>query len=179
MGNIGEFDKEKLIIGILYREKEALDACLASLDGEFGPRDYTGEPIDFTFTDYYNNELGTPITRLFVAYERLVMPDTLASIKSATNNLEDRAARDGRRLFNLDPGLLSLSRLILASTKPSSHRVALGHGIYAEIELMFEYGSFRPVEWTYADYRSPAYLALFRDIREVYRKNLATVPPRL
>jgi hypothetical protein len=181
MGRILEFDKEKLVVGVLFHDPAMEAASLAGLARLFGKIDYTSPRIDFTFTSYYDEELGAPITRLFAAFERLVPPDELAAVKRATNDLEQSFVSDGRRRFNLDPGLLSLSRLVLASTKPSSHRVPLRDGIYAEIELMFERGAFRPVEWTYADYRSPAYLALFGEIRELYKKNLKAegVPPAL
>ncbi|MBN2351768.1 MAG: DUF4416 family protein [Spirochaetales bacterium] len=172
MGSIGVFDREKLVVGVLFREPDAEAACLAALERAFGRVDYAGPPIAFTFTSYYDAELGTPIVRRFLAFERLVAPDGLADIKIITNNIEDDSAIGGRRRCNLDPGLLSLSRFVLASTKPGSHRVPLARGIYAEIELMYEHGAFRPVEWTYADYRSPAYLETFRAIREIYKGNL-------
>jgi len=37
---------------------------------------------------------------------------------------------------------------------------------------MFEKGSFRPVEWTYPDYRSAAYIGLLNDIRSLYKQQL-------
>ena len=172
MGEISDFTKEKLVIGLLLGPGAPEDACLKALEGLFGPRDYTSPRIDFTFTSYYDGELGTPIARLFLSFDALVAPDSLADIKIATNALEEEFAVNGRRRINLDPGTLSLSRFVLASTKPSSHRIPLGKGIRAEIELMFEHGSFRPVEWTYADYRSPAYLKALGEIREIYRDNL-------
>jgi hypothetical protein len=172
MGEITDFTEEKLVIGLLTGPGAPEAACLRALEGLFGPRDYASPRIDFTFTSYYDAELGTPIMRLFISFAALVTPDSLADIKIATNVLEEEFALDGKRRINLDPGTLSLSRFILASTKPSSHRIPLVKGIHAEVELMFEHGSFRPVEWTYADYRSPAYLRVLGDIREIYRDNL-------
>ncbi len=172
MGGIVDFDREKLVVGVLYRDPDADEACRAALERVFGRIDYAGPPIAFAFTSYYDAELGTPITRRFLAFERLAAPDALAGIKIATNGIERELSAEGRRRCNLDPGLLSLSRFVLASTKPSSHRIPLARGIHAEIELMFEHGAFRPVEWTYADYRSPAYLETFREIREIYKRNL-------
>jgi hypothetical protein len=79
----------------------------------------------------------------------------------------------GLRPVNLDPGLLSLARFVLASTKPSAHRVPLASGIYAEIELLFERGSFRPVEWTYPDYRTREYLDILGHIRGLLKAQRA------
>ena len=58
---------------------------------------------------------------------------------------------------------------MLASTKPSAHRVPLASGIYAEVELLYERGAFRPVEWTYPDYRSPEYLEILGHIRGLFK----------
>jgi hypothetical protein len=172
MGEISDFTPEKLVIGLLAGPGAPREECLRALEGLFGPRDYLSPPIDFTFTAYYDEELGRPITRLFMAFRDHVPPDSLADIKIATNVLEQEFADRGKRRINLDPGTLSLSRFVLASTKPSSHRIPLAKGIHAEVELMFEHGVFRPVEWTYADYRSPRYLAVLGEIREIYRENL-------
>ena len=45
--------------------------------------------------------------------------------------------QDGGRRVNLDPGLLSLANLILATTKNRSHRIPLFDGIYAELTLLY------------------------------------------
>ncbi len=172
MGEIVNFTKEKLVIGLLLGVHAPEAECLSALEKLFGPRDYTSPRIDFTFTSYYDAELGPPITRLFIAFRDLVAPDRLAKVKIETNALERDFACGEKRRINLDPGTISLSRFVLASTKPSSHRIPLAQGIHAEVELMFEHGAFRPLEWTYADYRSSAYLAVLGEIREIYRHNL-------
>lgn len=169
MGAIDDFAKEKLVVGLLLGPGAPEGDCLRALEGVFGPVDYTSTRINFNFTSYYDAELGTPITRIFVSFRDPVSPDTLADVKITTNALEREFALAGRRRINLDPGTLALSRFVLASTKPSSHRVPLTKGIHAEVELMFEHGAFRPVEWTYADYRSPDYLTVLGEIREIYR----------
>jgi hypothetical protein len=67
---------------------------------------------------------------------------------------------------------MALSRFSLATTKESAHRVPLSHGIYAEITLLYSKGGFRPLDWTYPDFRSPAYLAVLNDIRARYKAQL-------
>jgi len=172
-----DFTNEKLVIGVLVGDRGLEERLLSSLAASFGPIDHRSAVLDFTYTSYYDEEMGKPIVRFFVSFQNLVSPDRLASIKLATNALEKDFAVAGKRKINLDPGLLALSRFILASTKNSSHRVPLGGGIYAEIELMFEKGSFRPVEWTYSDYRSEAYIKILNEIREIYKRNLKAAGP--
>jgi hypothetical protein len=173
MGSAENYSKEKLVIAVLSSDVRLENELDRVLERYFGPIDYKSEKIDFTFTSYYNVEMGTPIIRFFLSFENPVAPDHLAAIKKTTNEIEAKFSTQGKRVVNLDPGLLALSRFILASTKNSSHRIPLRDGIYAEIELMFERGSFRAVEWTYADFRSEPYIRILNEIREIYKKNMA------
>jgi hypothetical protein len=61
---------------------------------------------------------------------------------------------DHKRRVNLDPGLLSLYNLVLASTKSFAHRIYLRDGIYAEVTLLYQAGKFSPLAWTYPDYQT-------------------------
>jgi len=172
MGSPRAFAPEKLVVAVLSSEPELGGTLLERLEQRFGPSDWASPQLPFTYTHYYDREMGGPITRCFLSFRELVDPQRLAGIKQATNRLEEELRREGRRRVNLDPGLLSLSRFILASTKPGAHRVALAEGIYAEITLIFERGGFRPVEWTYPDYRSPEYLEILNRIRALLKAQL-------
>ncbi len=172
MGTIGELAPEKLVIAVLISEPRLHGRLADALLAQFGPVDFTSEELDFSFTRYYDREMGSPIRRFFLSFERLVPPETLAEIKAATNRIEDALREEGRRKVNLDPGLLSASRFILASTKDSSHRVPLKGGIYAEVTLVFERGEYRALEWTYPDYRSLDYRRILGEIRRIYRRQI-------
>lgn len=166
------FKPEKLVVGVLASRPGGDAEVVSALMEGWGPADSVSRAIPFDFTRYYDREMGSPIRRFFVSFERLVDPSELARIKCQTNAIEDRFREGGARRVNLDPGLLCLSRFVLATTKESSHRIALASGIWAEVTLMFEKGSFRPVEWTYPDYRSAAYIGLLNDIRSLYKQQL-------
>jgi hypothetical protein len=117
-----------------------------------------------------------------VAFVDLVHPGELAEIKLLTNALEmewvvgGRArggrSRKGKRRINVDPGYVSHSKLVLATTKNHAHRIYLGQGIYAEVTLHFRDGTFRGWPWTYPDYASPPLIAIFNQIRALYVKQL-------
>ncbi len=166
------FYREKLVAGILISRPEYREDLLSALEAAFGPLDYVSELLDFSFTSYYDREMGSPIMRFFVSFEQLVNPDRLAEIKLITGKIELGFSNKGNRKINLDPGILSLSRFILASTKDSSHRIPLNSGIYGEITLMYEKNEFRPVEWTYFDYKSKKYRSILKEIRSLYVKQL-------
>jgi hypothetical protein len=61
-----------------------------------------------------------------------------------------------------------LAKLVLASTKDYKHRVYLNQGIYSEVTLFYEDQSYKPWEWTYPDYKSGEYIAIFNRIRDIY-----------
>lgn len=134
--------------------------------------DYESAEISFTFTDYYRAEMGEGIRRVFFSIGELYDPSRLAEAKRATDRIELDFAIEDRRQVNLDPGMLTLGRLMLASTKDNAQRIPLRDGIYAEITLLYRRGTFVPLEWTYPDYRSPVYHRVLLEIRSRYKAQL-------
>jgi hypothetical protein len=175
MGTVEDFLPEKLIIGVLSSLPDGFDQVEPVLRDSFGEADYRSSDIPFTFTSYYDGEMGTPILRKFYSFTDPLDPARLADIKSTTNRLEERWAGDGLRRVNLDPGLLGMGRLVLASTKGPGHRIALSNGIYAEVTLVFRAKDFQPLPWTYPDFRSLEYRRIFREIRDMYHGQLRSL----
>jgi hypothetical protein len=156
-----------LVVGLLAAGPDLISSARKRLAQEFGPVAEQSDPIAFTFTDYYQAEMGADLLRTWLGFVRLQPLDKLADIKRRTNALEDQLRNaNGQRQVNLDPGLLSPHNLVLASTKDYSHRVYLGQGIFAEVTLIYEHGQFQPLRWTYPDYQSPVALTFFRAVRE-------------
>lgn len=172
MGMERPFADTALVMGVLSSLPDSHPQVFALLHSAFGPIMRVTKPMPFTFTDYYDEEMGTPIHRFFVLFERLVDPSSLPSVKLETNRLERMLAVDGKRRINLDPGLLSAGNLILATTKNRSHRIPLRDGIYGEVTLIYAKGEFRSLPWTYADYRSEPIRELFAGLRSEYLKRL-------
>jgi hypothetical protein len=170
MGTAHPFAAEQLVMAVLSTRPGRLPEVRAALEERFGPVGAASDPVPWSFTTYYDREMGPGIVRLFWAFDRLVDPAALADIKLTTNAVEDAFREDGGRKLNLDPGLLSLSRFVLATTKDGSHRVPLRDGIYAEVTLVFERGAFHPLPWTYPDYRTEDVRSLLKAIRDRYRE---------
>jgi hypothetical protein len=181
MGHTKEPHPVKLLVGMLARRAEWLAAAEAKLAARFGPIDLASDLIPFDFTDYYAPEMGPNLLRKFLTHDRLLSPGDLASVKIATNALEEELARelaaDVPRPVNLDPGYLDGSKLILATTKDYAHRIYLRDGIYAEITLTWHKGAFTPTPWTYRDYQSAPYLAFFAKARARYLAQLKASGP--
>jgi hypothetical protein len=72
--------------------------------------------------------------------------------------------------LNLDPGYITLAKLVLASTKDHSHRIYLGRRIYGEITLGFRAGAWQPGEWTYPDYRRADFQRFFVECRDYLKQ---------
>lgn len=142
----------KLVFGLLLAAGQDKGPVLAALQDRFGPVDYVSRPQPFTFTSYYEKEMGPGILRCFGSFERLVDPGDLPAIKLATNQIEKTLADRGHRRANIDPGILSEERLVLATGKNYTHRIYLRDGIYADLTLLFKKGCYRPLPWTYPDY---------------------------
>ncbi len=178
VGSEHPYQPHKLIVPVLFTPQTEIEEMDRLVGDSFGSIDSRSELIDFTFTHYYDEELGSPIVRVLYSISELVDPTELARFKHLSNDAEAHAARpDGRRTINLDPGLLSLSRVILATTKPSAHRIPIGLSMYAEITLLYRHGRFEPLEWTYPDFRGNAYDDWLLSVRRRYHEQLRTLDP--
>lgn len=172
MGTVHKPDPVKLIASVLAGNPRWILEARTALIRALGPIDLESELLSFDHTDYYTAEFGPGLQRQILAFERLVSADELPAIKRQTNDLEWSLWGDNRRRVNLDPGYVSLGKLVLASTKDHAHRLYLGQGIYGEVTLTYQRGCFRPWPWTYPDYASERYCDLFAEIRRRYKAQL-------
>lgn len=169
MGQIRPHPPVKLIMGLILAPGCPHARLWDTLRSHFGPIDFASELLPFDYTDYYRREMGSPLQRQFLSFERLIPPESLVPIKQTTNAIEtEYADAMGHRRVNLDPGYVTLAKLVLASTKDHAHRIWLGGGIYAEMTLRYHNRSFQPWEWTYPDYRTSSYIQIFNHIRRLY-----------
>jgi hypothetical protein len=172
MGTTRRPQPVKLIASLLARETALLLEAKDALARVLGPIDFESELLPFDHTAYYAPEFGPDLQRQIVTFERLVDPEDLPAIKRQTNELEWALTNEEKRQVNIDPGYVSLGKMVLASTKDHAHRLYLGDGIYGEGTLAYQRGRFRPWPWTYPDYASDQYCAMFDDIRERYKTQL-------
>ncbi len=159
-----------LFASIIYRKNP--DDALVLLEKEFGNVVYQSIELPFDYTDYYETEMGTELKRMIVAFERLVPRDFMPEAKIKSNGIEDVFLKDGKRCINIDPGILSLENVCLATTKPYSHRIYLSQGIWAEVTLIYKGDTYSGLEWTYPDYASEELRKVFKEIRNIYKGGL-------
>ena len=158
-----------LFCGLLCASEEGLERAGAALVDAFGPLCEQSAILPWNFSDYYAEELGEPLVRRFLFFEKRLPPARLSSVKRETLGIEATLSilRDGaaRRTVNIDPGYVTPAKVVLATTKDYSHRVSLAEGIFAEVTLIYHKNAFRPQSTTYPDFRTDAYLALFNGVR--------------
>ncbi|NDY41636.1 DUF4416 family protein [Dissulfurirhabdus thermomarina] len=168
MSILGQPPPAKPVAGLLFRDPGWVERVRRALGEHLGAADLAGKPFPFDCTDYYEGEFGPGLSRAFVGFERLVPQDYLKDFKLLCHALERRWSEDGRRRVNIDPGLLTAERLVVATGKNYSHRVYLGEGVFADLQLVYYQGSFQPLPWTYADYKRPDVVAFWNRARSGY-----------
>ena len=160
--------KVKLISSLFSPDEALLGAVMQEMEGHFGPTDWKSEKLVFDRTRYYAHEMGWPLYRRFISFSTPIAPDALVDVKLLTNMLENGHLVKTRRTINIDPGYISLERLILASGKNYIHRIYLSRGIYADLTLVFHAGTFKPLPWTYPDYADETVIRYFNTVRAEY-----------
>lgn len=162
-------DPVKLFASILAGEEALLADAIRELAKRFGAPDYVSEVLSFDYTKYYSAEMGQSLVRRFVSFEGLLRPEELPAIKLETNALEERfSSEGGARRVNIDPGYMAKQHFILATGKGFAHRPYIGRGIYADLTLVYRRETYRPLEWTYPDYRAEQTIGMLNGLRKRY-----------
>lgn len=160
--------KVKFICGLIFHETAVLEEVLGRMSGIFGKIDFRSRDIPFDFTDYYYPEMGEGLSRAFVSFETLKEPAEFTEIKLRCVDIEKEFSTELKRRINIDPGYVSESKLVLLTTKDFSHRVYLGKGIYAEVQIYFQNKYWNDLPWTYPDYKTDEYKNILLCIRKKY-----------
>ena len=78
MSQITEPTSAKLFVSLMFggtnepQDTAAVSEALAALKHEFGPVDVLSPVLAFDFTAYYREEMGEPLWRRVLSFERLV-----------------------------------------------------------------------------------------------------------
>ena len=163
------------IVAIFSRYDVAFTWAVEQLTNRWGPLLCDTPEYPFEQTQYYTATMGPQLRKKFLAFRVLVHPSQLVQDKRDTNDLESEYAERFRlsspepRPLNLDPGYVTLSKLVLASTKDFAHRIYLDRGIFAEITLSYHHGHWTSHPWTFPDYSQPTYHPFLTHCRDWLR----------
>ncbi|HMK56157.1 MAG TPA: DUF4416 family protein [Dissulfurispiraceae bacterium] len=170
MGKIRTPEKTLLFVGALYADNGCYQKAYNLLMQSFGEVAMETAPFRWDYSDHYTQEMGNLLYRRFIFFKKLLEPGMLAETKMATNDIERSMSVEGRRRVNLDPGYLTLAKIVLATTKDYSHRIYLRGGIHAEVTLIYskEAGEYLPNINTYNDYKDERHRKIFILGRELF-----------
>ena len=172
MGQIQKIPPVKLIISTFTQKIIFFETVEEVLSKKFGPIDFSSQILDFNHTRYYKQEFGANLKRKFISFKKLINAENFWKIKILTNKLENKFTKNNKRQFNLDPGYITQSNLILASTKNYSHRIYIRKSVHQEVTLIFKDKTFQSLPWTYPDYQSKECIDIFVKIRESLNSQL-------
>ena len=88
MGSISSPSPVLLILAAFSRHGAALDWARQQAEAAWGPVALESERFRFDATDYYEASMGPGISKVFYAFERLIDPAELVSLKLQTNAWE-------------------------------------------------------------------------------------------
>jgi len=167
---VREVLKVKPVCGVMFQPQIDLSRIIAELQPVMGSADEQSDTFNFSFSDYYTEEMGSGLKKMFLSFYPLINPETLSMMKLKTNEIEIQWSEQGKRRVNLDPGYITGAKIVLASTKDFAHRVFIGNGIYGDVQLRFIHNRFRASEWTYPDYQTGLALSFFQGVRAKFLK---------
>ena len=160
----------KLVVSIIYRDEPVRSDAKEFMMRRWGLIDYESDPVPFTGTEKFTEEMGTPLFRTFVSFTRLVDPGEIALIKMACLGLEERFRYQGKRRVNLDPGYLDFFKVVFTSTRYAGQRVYHSAGIYLDTVLFFVKEKIQPFPWSTPDFKNHFYDQDFLIIRGLYKQ---------
>ncbi|MDQ7065648.1 MAG: DUF4416 family protein [candidate division KSB1 bacterium] len=166
----GKLETAVLFVAVAYRTELSRPWIREHILSQFGEIWDQSPPFLFSYSDYYEREMGAPLEKQFVIYRGLYAVENAVTTKLQAIELEQAYAREGRRTVNIDPGYLTLAKLVLTTTKNYDHRIHIGQGIYGDVQLRFRKGQFVFNPWTYPDYRDNEHLAFLYRAREYLHK---------
>lgn len=162
----------KYLAAVLHGGGDLAAGLYPLLAGRFGEVDFEGSDHPFDLTDYYQSEMGRGLRRRIVSFCALAPPEELAAAKAFAAAVEDRLAEAGRRTVNVDVGYLDFHKVVLGSYKEGPQKIHVGAGVWADIVLVYRDGAWRPLDWSFPDFRTGRYAEDFDAIRRIYRRQL-------
>jgi hypothetical protein len=170
VGAIKPPESALLFVSTLYHSEDIFNQANVILENNLGDVLYLSPPLTWDYSSYYKDEIGWPLFRQIIFFKNAIDPGLLVDMKLKTNEIESAFTLNGRRQINLDPGYLTLSKIVLASTKNYAHRLYLGKGIYGEITLIYRDGTYSPHLFTYRDYQDKTHIDVFIKARALLKK---------
>ncbi|MFK7736681.1 MAG: DUF4416 family protein [Pirellulaceae bacterium] len=175
-----------MLVAVFSRHDAAIEWALEKVRQEWGPIGLLSQRFDHSETQYYESTMGAGLKKQFAIVDwkpqlaesdrGFYDPSLLAQSKLQSNEWEQELAAETNyeelRPVNVDPGYLTLTKLVLASAKDRAHRIYLSDGIYAEQCLYYLDHCWQSRPWTYPDYQREDFQAFFLEARELLKSRM-------
>ena len=165
----------KALIGVLFQKEDIYQQFLRHLETIEVEIELESEIYKFDSTDYYQEEMGSGLYRIFLSLKGLYPVEQSVSLKNETNSWENEWKEAGKRTLNLDPGYLDLHKVVLLSGKEGPQKIYLGGGIWADLNLIRKAGRFEALPWTFPDLRESRYHSFFERVRKNLKLDLKSI----
>ena len=176
MGTLHAHPPVKLLVALMCRDIDLLEEIERRMERSYGSIEDRSQVFLFTFPGRFSREMGPDLKKRIIAFRDMIPIEKFPEVKSLTNDLEweyrEHLPEGTRRLVNLDPGYLTLSQVVLASTRNYSHHIYLREGVYGELLLRYHLGALRNLPWTYPDFRTHLAHQFFTTLRARYHEQL-------
>ena len=165
----------KALIGVLFQKEDIYQQFLRHLETIEVEIELESEIYKFDSTDYYQEEMGSGLYRIFLSLKGLYPVEQSVSLKNETNSWENEWKEAGKRTLNLDPGYLDLHKVVLLSGKEGLHKIYLGGGTWADLNLIRKARRFEALPWTFPELRESRYHSFFDRVRENLKLDLKSI----
>lgn len=163
-------EKAKLFIGLIISPNVDTGVLDQSIEEHFGLIERKSQTFDFSHTSYYQKEMGVDLRKQFYIIKPLISTCSAYKEKVKSVSLERQYLKNGNRLVNIDPGILTAHNVILLTTKNYAHRIPLNQDIYAELTYVFKEKKYSVLPWSYPDFGTEDYISFFEEVRKLYLK---------
>ncbi len=168
-----QVDPVKLYISLIYREEPARTEAKELMIRRWGAIESESDPVPYNPPDKLKEEMGIPLFRTFISFQRLIDPGEISLVKMGCIGLEERLRHQGKRLVNLDPGYVDSSKAIITTTHGGPAKLYHSAGIYLDMVLLFPKGKCQALPWSLPDFKAQTYDETFQALHTVYKTQLA------
>ena len=161
-----------LLFALMWKDENKLKTVERHLKKFYGNFIKETNPFELPYSKYYIEEMGSPLYKKFVATSFVIEQTNLANIKKHCMFIEDKYKIKNNRTVNIDPILLDMEKVLVATKKYRGNRIQIDENLFLELELWFHNSSFQPFLWTYLDYKE--HIPFFNKIRKSF-KNLRKI----
>lgn len=149
--------KSLLFFAIMYSGKKNYEKTINILTKTFGPIKAESKEFDFTkFSEYYKPEMGRTQIKKYIIFEKPIDRAKLADIRLFTQELENKLSKNKKRTVNIDPGYITKDAVVFATLKERPHKIYIGKGVFADLQVIFGKNELRTFEYTFADVKANA-----------------------